>query len=228
MKQDVKKPEIFSRISHDLMAIIIAQTGILKKVMASSFNAINKTDYDMIDLTCNSCANTLRILEAYEIYQQKENKEKLELDYQKFNIIEILKNILKEHKTLFKYCNLKIKVDFSKEIIIRADKYMIKRALERLVNYCANHAYSNSIMEIICHKIGHEIMFKIKILSDYVKEETIKDIFNLNFTQDVTIKTSFALELFAIKEIIVAHYGRIIAESLKDDILNLGFYMPMI
>ena len=160
-------------------------------------------------------------------FVHKLNYEELVLNYEKFSLIELIKNTIKELNILLKYYNLKIELKYDEEIIINGDKLQIKRVLDNLISNSINYAFKNSIIYINVDTKRGDTTVEIKNNSPYIEPKILKEIFEKFKTYPSNYnKAGVGLGLYLSKEIIHAHFGKMIAKSYPDNINIFGFIIP--
>lgn len=227
MKARAKKDDFLAKIIHDLKTPATAQIRALELFLASIGDKIPQEDRELIELTLNSCNYMQNLIETFSAVNRLEY-EKIHLHYKKFGIKELVEDIIKELKVLFKYHELKISLNSPKEIIINADKLQIKRVIMNILSNSINHAYRGSTVSINISKMKNKLKLEIKNNSPFIKPEILEEIFEKYKTHPTTHTTvGVGLGLYLSKEIIHAHYGCMISKSYSDDINIFGFEMPI-
>lgn len=223
---NVKKDEYIAKIIHDIESPIIAQITALESFLSSVNNKVLPDEKDLIELTLNSCKYLYKLIEVFNsVY--KLNFESLRLNYEKFNVVELIKTLINEMDILLKYNELKLSLICEDEIVINADKIQIKRVIENLLSNSINYAFKNSKIEISLSEIANKIVFKVKNHSPYIQDEVLKEIFNKYKVQALYNKNGIGLGLYLSKEIINTHGGIMIARSYPEDISVFGFELPL-
>ena len=223
---NIKKDEYISKIIHDIENPILAQITALELFLSAVNNKISYDEKDLIELTLNSCKYLYKLVEVFNsVY--KLNFEPLKLNFEKFDIAELVKDSIQESKILLKYHELSLEFEFEKEVVVNADKIQIKRVIETLFSNSITYAFKNSIIRIELLKANNKILFEIKNNSPYIEQEVLKDVINKHKTQALYNKNGIGLGLYLSKEIINAHNGTIIAKSFPEDISIFGFEIPL-
>ena len=228
MKIIEKKDEYFAKIIHDLKTPANAQARALESLLETCSKKINQEEKDLIELTLNSCNYMQNLIEVFcSVY--KLNYEKIELNYEKFDIIKLINDTIKELRVLLKYHELNLAIKSShKAIIVNADKLQIKRVIENILSNEIEHAFKNSIIEIELIKNKSSFIFHAKNKSKYIEPKALKEIFEkfkTNYTS--TNRIASGLGLYLSKEIIKAHFGKMIAKSYSNDTNIFGFSIPI-
>ena len=178
-------------------------------------------------MTINSCNYVLRLIETFYEAEKLES-EPIKLNYQTFDIVSIIKEIISSINLILKYHELKIVLNSIKECKIFADKIQIKKAIENILSNSIKHAYKHSTIEVKVEVVKNNLFFEVKNNSPYIPNSVLNEIFNKYKTskfQNHSIGSGLTFHLS--KEIINAHYGVMIAKSFEDDINIFGFSIPI-
>ena len=227
MKLTEKKDEYLAKIIHDLKTPTIAQIRALESFLSSTGDKIEQEEKELIELTLNSCNYMQRLIEIFSsVY--KLNHEEIKLYKERFNVVELVDEILKELGILLKYYDLELEVDSVDEIIIKADKIQLKRVMENLFSNCINYAFKNTKVFIQIKKQGENLIFQTKNHSSYIEPKILKEIFKKYKTYASSYnKAGVGLGLYLSNEIISAHHGEMIAKSSIDNVNTFGFIIPI-
>lgn len=227
MKTKEKKADILAKIIHDIETPTNAQISALESFLTTSSQKINQEETDLIKLTLNSCLNVQKLIENFNCVH-KLNFENLKLNYEKFNIIELVREAVKEADILLKYSGLKIDFKEEEDVIVCADKLQIQRVIDNILSNSINHAFKNSKIEINISKEKNYFIFKVKNNSPYLEPKVLNEFFEKFKTHSSSYnRTMVNLGLYLSKEIICAHFGKMIIYSYPNDINILGFSIPI-
>jgi K+-sensing histidine kinase KdpD len=225
MKTKVKQDEFLAKIIHDLKTPAIAQINALESFLDTSSDKINSEEKELIELTLNSCNYMQKLIDTfYSVHRL--NYENIKPVYKCFDLREVIANTLINYNILLKYSNLNFETTGEKEAIINADEMQLKIVVENLISYSINSAFKNSTIVLNLKKTKSDIIFEIKTQSPFIEQENLKDIFE-NLDSQKFNNTADSLGLYLSKEIIHAHFGRMIAKSFEDNINILGFGLPI-
>ncbi|MBR5303818.1 MAG: HAMP domain-containing histidine kinase [Candidatus Gastranaerophilales bacterium] len=223
---NIKKDQYISKIIRDIESPMIAQIVALESFLHTASSKISPDEKDLIELTLNSCKYLYKTVEVFNsVY--KLNFEPLVLNYEEFNIVELIHELIDEIRILVKYNELQLEFNSEKEIIIGADKAQIKKVIESLLSNSVNYAFKNSKIEVRLLRFNDKIVFEIKNNSPYIEEEVLREIFSKYKMCALYNKNGIGLGLFLSKEIINAHNGTMIAKSYPEDVSVFGFEIPL-
>ncbi|MBE7707428.1 MAG: GHKL domain-containing protein [Cyanobacteria bacterium SIG27] len=222
-----KKDEYVAKIVHDLKTPIYAQISALQSFLTTASEKISQEEQDLIKLTLNSCNYLNKLVEIFNSVN-KLNFETIKLNYEKFDIVELINSLIYELNILIKYYELNITFDCSRKIIINADKLQIKRVIENLLSNSINYAFKKSTVEINLTTQKNQFIFEITNKSPYIEPEILKEIFKKYKTHSSLYnKNGVGLGLYLSKEIINAHLGSMIAKSYENNTNIFGFRIPI-
>ncbi len=226
MKQSLKKEEYLSKILNDLKIPASAQVCALNSLLENVAPKFSQEETDLVKLTLNSCKYMQKLIETCSSVF-KLNFQKIIPKYSSFDIVLLVKEIINELDIILKYNKLKIQISTNNQIMIYADRLLISHVVENIISSCIYSAYQNTIIYINITKTKQEICFEVKSNSPYIEEDILKEIFNKYKNYPSYHNIASGIGLYLSKEIVNAHFGRMIAESLKEEINIFGFYLPL-
>lgn len=227
MRARTKKDEYLAKIIHDLKTPASAQIKALEQFLEQSSGKISQEEKELIELTLNSCNYMQNLIETFSAVNKLEH-DKIRLYYNRFNIRDLIDEIMNELRVLIKYHGLKIKINTGKDIIVNADKLQLKRVIENILSNAINHSFKDT--EITIEAIEHKGNLKVQIRnsSPHLKPEVLKEIFEKFKTRaNAYTGVGTGLGLYLSKEIIHAHFGTMIAKSFPDNVNVFGFEIPV-
>lgn len=228
MRQQTKKDDGLNELIQDFKTPTAAQIKALELFLSSSEGKINSSEKELIELTLNSCNHVQNLIETYNTVQKLEH-EKIHLNYDKFNIVNLFKEIICDFKILLKYHDIDIRLNSPEEIIINADKNQIRKVIKIILTEAINSSFKKTIIDIDLIKQKNEFRAYIKNESPYIEPKILKELFEKNKANRYRLaKISSVLSFFLSKEIIAAHFGKMIAQSNTDNKNVLGFIVPVI
>ena len=227
MKIKEKKEDLLANIIYDLKTPTNAQITALESFLKTSGKKINSEEKDLIELTLNSCLHVQKLIDNFSSAYRL-NFENLKLNYEKFDIVNMINTIIKEADILLKYSQLNVDFNLKDEIIIYADKAQVQKGIENILYNSINHVFKDSTIEIAISKEKNYLIFQTKSKSPYIEPQILKEIFDKYKTHNTNYnKTIVNLGLYLSKEIICAHFGKMIAKSFDDNTNILGFSIPI-
>ena len=202
------------------------QIDALKNFLATSSSKINKEEKELIELTLYSCKIMRNSSDIFLMAYKNEFKNS-NLEYEKFDFVAVLKEIIKDYSILFEYHNLELEMNIPESLNIYADKTKIKKILENLILNNINIAFKNTKTTIEISNKATQIEFKIKTKSKYIEQNVMKEIFQKNKKYNSQFqKPSMGLGFYVTNEIIKAHFGKSFAKSYSNNTNTFGFSLP--
>ena len=188
---------------------------------------IAQDELDLLSLTLNSCKYMQKLVDMLNIFYKLDH-ENLKLNYEKFDLVKLIKNSIDEIKILLKYQELDISFDQKSEIIINADKLQIKRVIDNLLSNSLNYAFKNTLIKVNCKIKQGSAIFTLENKSPYIEAKALKEIFQKYKTQNSPYnRNGVGLGLYLSSEIIKSHQGQMIAKSFENNSNTFGFIIPV-
>ena len=221
------KKGFIETLNHDLKTPIIAQIRALELMLQGSFGRLNNEQFEMIQLTLESC-NYMYEMVANLISNYKFDNEEIELNYSYFNIINLIDDNIKKMENDLKNSNIKIVIISTlHNPLIAADFIRIEKVVQTLLFNSVNAAFKNSIMKVYLKDKEGMLSVKIESHSGYISPDKIEKMFAIHtYNTDKFHKIGKGIGLYFVKKIIEKHEGKIIAESYIEQKNILGFELP--
>ncbi len=219
--------ETFKKIICDFKVPIIYQIDALKNFLSTSSSKINKEEKELIELTLYSCKIIKNSSDIFLMAYKNEFKNN-NLEYEKFDFVLLLKEIIQDYSILFQYHNLELELNIPENLYLYADKTKIKKILENLILNNINIAFKNTKIIIeITDKIT-QMEFKIKTKSKTIEQNIIKEIFLKNKKINSQFqKPSMGLGMYVLYEVIKIHFGKAFVKSYSNNTNVFGFSLPI-
>lgn len=227
MRLTKRNDEYLTSIIHDLQTPTIAQIQALQSLIRTLEKKISNDEADLLELTLNSCSYMRQLIETFSMVNKLDH-ERIKLIYEKFNLTELIDEIVFECKILFKYYNLKVEFNKKDETIVFADKNQIRTVVEHIISNAINQAFKDSTIIINIKKNKNDVSFEVKNSSLYIEPEVLKEIFEKKKVHNSSYSPAgVGLGFYLCREIINAHFGKMVAKSSVDNINVFGFVIPL-
>lgn len=220
MRVKIKEEKFVNKFIENFKTPTIAQIKALELFLSSTSNKISPEEKDLIKLTLSSCTNMQKMIDNY-LFITKLNNEKINLNYEYFDLKKLIENTTDEISILLKYSNLSLKMELI-EAEIYADKIKIKKALENLFSYIIKVGFKNTEIKVLMNDNKNGVKLEIFFSGFF---ENAKEYFKI-FAQNQEYPIKY-IELYTFKEIIKAHFGKIIFKNLDENNNVAGFYLPL-
>ena len=103
----------------------------------------------------------------------------------------------------------------------------LKRVIINFLSNAINYANPSTVIWVQIHQHNDSLELRISNSSLYIAEETMQKLFSKYATHSEKFnKVGIGLGLYLSKQIIEAHNGTIIAESLPNQTTTFGFVIP--
>ena len=205
------KTSYIENLTHDLKTPTYAQIRAADLLLSGLFGELSEEQKEIITQIKSSCnyMNDLifTILDSYH-YENGQTK----INPEKFDIVKLVRETSNEIYNLLSVKGQQIRIyPDQKEIYVVADKFQIKRVIVNFLGNAITYGFKNSIINISIKNGKTSIKLNIRNKSEYIPEDTLKEIFkkykhNKNAKYQ---KAATGLGLYLSKQIIDAHNGKI-------------------
>lgn len=215
---DLQKETFVATLSHDLKTPTIAQIKALEYILSNEEASINQDDKELLGEVYNSCRYMLKMLNNL-ILTYKYNDGKIKLNYEKFDIIELLNECCREIRYLYEARNQVIQFKFKIiECFVVADRLEIKRVIVNLLSNAISYSCQNSVIKVSIEEHNDKVSFSIANNVNTIKEEDLDKFFDkFASSADKYKETSSGLGLYLSKQIIESHEGSIFVKKQNDE-----------
>ncbi|MBQ7765152.1 HAMP domain-containing histidine kinase [bacterium] len=207
---------LINTLSHDLRVSTIAQIrglDILQK---------NYAQEELIQEINNSCHFTLDMINVILNTYRYKKGEKF-LDYEKFNLSEIIKHVQKNHLTQLKDKKIEILYSSNTQTPVYADKAAITKVFTTLLTTAIYNANNNSSLYIKCSNCEKSTKINIIYQGKALSEEEC----NRMFLENPRFSTvGHGIKMYLCKKIIDFHKGKIFVKNLDKTHNSFTFLIP--
>ncbi|NVM18128.1 MAG: PAS domain S-box protein [Candidatus Lokiarchaeota archaeon] len=212
------KSELISRVSHELKTPITSIFGGTQILLEVYKDKTCSEALEFIELI-NRGGKRLKILIENLLDASRIESEKLKLNLEKENIVEIIKNCVNDNRYLANKRNMIIELNMPEDVSIEIDKMRIEQVITNLLSNAIKNTPKKGIIKISLEEKGDVVYFNIADSGIGLTEKEMESLF-LKFGKierygqkmDVDIEGS-GLGLYISKEIINLHGGHIWVES---------------
>jgi len=222
------KRDFVINVSHELRTPLTSISGFIEMLeLEFSNNEDGKKYVDIINRNTNrliSLVNDLLVL------AEVENPNEINLDYEKFDIVEVLENVLKMFENKIESKALDLKLDIENNISkINADRNKIEQLFVNLISNAIKYTNKGRI-EIILNQKGNYIFIEIKDTGIGIPEKDLNRIFERFYMVDKSRSRmigSTGLGLSIVKHIVNSHNGEISISSRLEEGTNVMVKLPL-
>jgi PAS domain S-box-containing protein len=222
------KSDLISRVSHELKTPITSIVGgaqILLSIVGGAQILLelykDQTCSDALEFIemINRGGKRLKILIENLLDASRIESEKLKLNLQKENIVDIVKNCINENRYLASKRNIILELNLPEVVNIEIDKIRIEQVITNLLSNAIKNTPKKGIIRIKLEGKGNSVYFTIKDKGIGLTEKEMEKLFTkfgkierYGQKMDIDIEGS-GLGLFISKEIVDLHGGHIWVES---------------
>ena len=223
------KDKFFSIIAHDLknpFNTIIGFSEILKEGIRSGDNAAIKESTELIN---TSAIQTLRLLENLLEWANSQTG-KIVFNPVPFKLNELFNEELNLLNDMAARKNIELLSSLPEDLIIKADKNMIKTILRNLISNAIKFTQRNGKVEVKAISDNKQVEISVSDTGIGIDKETISKLFRIdaNISKPGTDnEKGTGLGLFLCKEFIEKHGGRIWVESEEGRGSTFRFCLPL-
>ena len=225
-EEERKRKEFIATISHELKTPITIISGQLEGMI---YNVGKYKDRDTYLKRSYDSTQELKILvdEMMEI-SKREILEK-DLVIESIDFTTLLKDLLSRQSYLFEEKNMKLDCKIEKNLVIKADRERIIKALNNIINNAIKYSPENEKIYIKAHKLktSKKIIFEVENTGVTIERKYIKDIFNpfYRLEKSRNRKTGGSgLGLYIVSQILESHNLQYKMESKNNSVSFIIYF----
>lgn len=220
------KENFIATLTHDLRVPLIAVSNTLNLFIKGSYGNLTPQQSEAVINILNSNNDLLilvnTLLEGYKMESGQNN-----LFFESIDSMDLIQKCITELSPL-------ITENSTKEVIlenvsipkIKGDKVALKRVFMNLISNSIDHTGDDVTIKIEANQKNNLIQFRIKDNGPGIPKKELKNIFGRYFTGLKKFrKIGTGLGLYLSKQIIVAHHGKIWAES--EESIGTTFFIEL-
>ena len=198
------RSSFIARLSHELktpLMVISATTEALEDGIIPEDEI--KDNYETILGEVDKTTGIIKdIIGTYKTSQKKETK----LNHTRFNLSEVVKEILNPLLPLAQKKNLNVVVSLDEKIFINADKELISQVISNFITNAFKYTDVDEKIEINVKEDKENYSFEVKNYGSHIDEENLNKIWLPFYRENEDVdKTSTGMGLYIVKEILVSH-----------------------
>jgi len=220
-----RKDEFIGIASHELRTPLATVKGYIQ-IMQSSFQKSRKINLGIYLSKMENQIDSLTRLINDLLDVSKIQTDKLDLRIEKFNILPLVKDIIRDMQRLTP--EHKILLEGNTEAVIFADKYRISQVLMNLISNAIKFSSENKKIIVRIHESKDSISISVKDFGPGIPGADHKRIFERFFQAAKTDSSSgLGLGLYISSQIIKKHQGKIWVESKVGKGTTFTFKLPL-
>jgi len=222
------KQDFISSLAHDLKVPIIAQDNTYDLFLNGALGEISSIQKEAINnlkISNNDLKNlVLDLLDAHKL-----DKKELELNIQKVDIIELIKEVIDLNKSIVTIKNKVINFNSQfEEYFYPIDVFLFKRVLNNLISNAIFYGKNTQNIIINFEKKSKTIEISVSDEGDGINQNDINKIFKKYYTSAKKYSNvGVGLGLYIANKIIVAHNGKIKAKNNPEKGATFTISLPM-
>ena len=141
------------------------------------------------------------------------------LDFSKFNVSNLLNNIILTFEAVIFENNIDFESNIKEDIYIKGDKEKIKKAINVLLDNAIKYTNKKGKISVLLAEDKGKLKIKVKNTGEGIKKEDLDKVFERFYRVDDsrTRETGgYGLGLSIAKSIVESHHGKIYADSIVD------------
>jgi len=214
-KAEQTKINLITSISHDLRTPLTSILGYLKLIDNDEYdNEITLRSYASIAL---NKTKTLKVLIDNLFELTTLNDYGIKLSKNKVNVVELIRQLIIEHRVNFKKANIECRLSISDEhLYVLGDSIKLARAFENLIFNCIKYSKTSKFMDIALNKNASKIALEFTNYGEPIPSKDLPYIFQRFYRVDKSRSSETGgsgLGLAITKNIVELHDGKISVES---------------
>jgi PAS domain S-box-containing protein len=212
------KSELISRVSHELKTPITSIFGGTQILLELYKDQTGSDALEFIELI-NRGGRRLKLLIENLLDASRIESDKLKLNLQKENMVEVIRNCINDNRYLAIKRNIIIELNIPEVVKLEYDRMRIEQVITNLLSNAIKNTPKKGIIKINLEEKGDYVYFKISDTGIGLTEQEMEKLFTkfgkierYGQKMDVDIEGS-GLGLYISKEIVDLHGGHIWVES---------------
>lgn len=208
------KDDFVAALTHDLKTPIIAEINTLKMILAGTFGEITPQQREVLSIMLKSDNDLINLVKMLlQTYKYQEGN--IQLNCEKTDFVNFVKNIAEEMQTVFSAKNQNFVLNSDREnYFVNIDRIHFKRVIENLLINAHNYGNDNSEISVKIYGENNKIIFEISNFGQVISQKDIELIFKKYYTgTNKFTHIGTGLGLYCVQKIVQLHNGEIKAET---------------
>ncbi len=220
------KQDFVSSLAHDLKVPIIAQDNTYDLFLNGNFGKITEDQRNAIKnlkVSNNDLKNlVVNLLDAHKIDTQE-----IDFNPEKINITNLILEVTEQNRSILKVKNKEIIFNKTENIFIKADAFLIKRAIVNLISNAIFYGKNSKNIYIDIEIKPSCTIISITDEGDGIKDDEINKLFQKYYSSSKKYSNiGVGLGLYIANKIADRHKGKLVAENTKDKGAKFSLYLP--
>jgi signal transduction histidine kinase len=214
-KLDTAKSEFISIASHQLRTPLTVIKGYLSMIKGGDFGLVNEKQKDPMDKVAESSERLVQLVENM-LNVSRIEAGRVQFNFSEIQLEDLVKSVVDELMTKAKIKSLRLNLKLPSEPLpkLKIDEEKIRQVIMNLIENSIKYTDQGSV-SVELSREGEKIKFSVSDTGAGIKKEDMNKLFQ-KFSRGTGVTASIdgtGLGLFVAKQMIVAHKGRIWAES---------------
>ena len=216
-KTDEYRRDLMANVSHDLktpLTMIKAYAEMIRDITLDNKEKTKENLNVIIDETDRLNILVNDILELSKLQNNQDN-----LNIEKFDIVELINDILKRYQIIKETENYKLILESPASIMVKADKKRISQVIYNLINNAINYTGDDLTVTIKITENTKECKIEIIDTGKGIDEKDLPNIWNRYYKKEKNHKRNVVgtgLGLSIVKNILEQHHFKYGVNSVKD------------
>ena len=216
-KTDEYRRDLMANVSHDLktpLTMIKAYAEMIRDITLKNKEKTKENLNVIIDETDRLNILVNDILELSKLQNNQDN-----LNIEKFDIVELINDILKRYQIIKETENYKLILESPASIMVKADKKRISQVIYNLINNAINYTGDDLTVTIRITENTKECKIEIIDTGKGIDEKDLPNIWNRYYKKEKNHKRNVVgtgLGLSIVKNILEQHHFKYGVNSIKD------------
>ncbi|WP_459500667.1 ATP-binding protein [Bacillus sp. C1] len=226
-KLDTMRAEWIVNISHDLKTPLSSIKGYSEMIGNREYEITQQEIYQYAEVIQNKSIYIEKLINDLKLTYQLKNA-LLPIHKNEIDIVNLTRETIIEFMNMPHYENRLIDFEcLHNEILIQADQGLVQRVLVNLLNNALIHTNVETLIQVRIKQTSRYVIVTIEDNGYGINKDDLPHIFDRYFRGTNTDPESGSgLGMAIAKEIIVAHGGEIVAESIERSGTKITFQLP--
>ena len=216
-KTDEYRRDLMANVSHDLKTPLTMIKAYAEMIRDITLNNKEKTKENLNVIIDETDRLNILVNDILELSKLQNNQDNLNIE--KFDIVELINDILKRYQIIKETENYKLILESPASIMVKADKKRISQVIYNLINNAINYTGDDLTVTIKITENTKECKIEIIDTGKGIDEKDLSNIWNRYYKKEKNHKRNVVgtgLGLSIVKNILEQHHFKYGVNSVKD------------
>ncbi len=216
-KTDEYRRDLMANVSHDLKTPLTMIKAYAEMIRDITLNNKEKTKENLNVIIDETDRLNILVNDILELSKLQNNQDNLNIE--KFDIVELINDILKRYQIIKETENYKLILESPASIMVKADKKRISQVIYNLINNAINYTGDDLTVTIKITENTKECKIEIIDTGKGIDEKDLPNIWNRYYKKEKNHKRNVVgtgLGLSIVKNILEQHHFKYGVNSVKD------------